>query len=275
MIFNRIISIDRSHWGKLWRLGFLTTGFLIVCLANPAWGAQRRINIGSIAALSVIAGHQGGAEGTDPGRAYSEGEQQGFACLIVGVLGTLGALYVGGGEYLMIAAGGTLQPHSTGVLYMSLFSTIFTAGCAVGALSVPTAMRWYNDATYASPDDAPAASDKEKESWAWEAWKNWRRENPDKGGVWWPWSETAAPAATAEAPPAPAKAAEPDKSGIPDSPALIKPQGADEPAKREPSGQDGQDKKPERAERGSYRIISLPDSGGKPPEKSGERRPPP
>ncbi|CAK0743457.1 hypothetical protein CCP4SC76_1370005 [Gammaproteobacteria bacterium] len=108
----------------------------------------------------------------------------------------------------MIAAGGTLQPHSTGILYMSLFSTIFTAGCAVGSLTAPTAIRWYNDITYVSPDDAPPVSEKEKERWAWEAWQTWWRVNVAKGGEWviWPWGEKSPSPATptVEPPSAPA-----------------------------------------------------------------------
>jgi hypothetical protein len=67
----------------------------------------------------------------------SEAELQGAGCLLSGSVATAAAYVANASEVAMVAAGGTLVPSSAAILGIVMLSTIFTSGCAVGAIAAP------------------------------------------------------------------------------------------------------------------------------------------
>lgn len=76
----------------------------------------------------------------------SEAELQGAGCLFSGSVATFASYATNANEVVMVAAGGTLAPSSPALLGIVLLSTIFTSGCAVGAIAAPFAYWTYRQA---------------------------------------------------------------------------------------------------------------------------------
>ncbi|MEI6412785.1 MAG: hypothetical protein WCP34_00805 [Pseudomonadota bacterium] len=168
MMFFRIAPVvcARSSLFTSWPSGFfcltfcLTISLLMLCLAaSPAQAVcknapddqaakeEASVWIRHMNELDTLLAAEESFDPYDPSLPYSEGERQGVACTVAGIAGVLGALAVGGSEFMIIAGGGVLYAHSPGVLIMALFSNAYAAACATGALLEPYLMRGYEDTT--------------------------------------------------------------------------------------------------------------------------------
>jgi hypothetical protein len=76
----------------------------------------------------------------------SEAELQGAGCLLSGSVATLASYATNANEVVMVAAGGTLIPSTPALLGIAVLTTIFTSGCAVGAIAAPFAYWTYRQA---------------------------------------------------------------------------------------------------------------------------------
>lgn len=100
----------------------------------------------------------------------SEAELQGAGCILSGTAGMVVAYGVGANEVVMVVAGGVLTPSTPLIMGVVMLSTIFTSGCAVGAIAAPFLhwgyreyLGWTSDDTEvpvgaAEPPAAPAPS---------------------------------------------------------------------------------------------------------------------
>jgi hypothetical protein len=76
----------------------------------------------------------------------SEAELQGAGCLLSGSVATFASYATNANEVVMVAAGGTLIPSTPALLGIAVLTTIFTSGCAVGAIAAPFAYWTYRQA---------------------------------------------------------------------------------------------------------------------------------
>ena len=77
----------------------------------------------------------------------SEAEMQGAGCLLSGAFATIASYAADANEVVLVVAGGTLAPSSPTLLGIVMLSTIFTSGCAVGAIAAPFAYWAYRQTT--------------------------------------------------------------------------------------------------------------------------------
>ena len=66
---------------------------------------------------------------------------RGLGCLAGGSLFLGAGLWVGGSHVMAIIAGGMVEPQTAAAVGVALVSTVFSAGCNVGALTLPYFMQ--------------------------------------------------------------------------------------------------------------------------------------
>jgi hypothetical protein len=74
----------------------------------------------------------------------SDGEKQGFGCLISGSLSLGATLLANPNEMIMVIAGGTLAPTTTIGVGVAILGTVFASICAVGAIATPAILWTWN-----------------------------------------------------------------------------------------------------------------------------------
>lgn len=88
----------------------------------------------------------------------SDGEKQGFGCLISGTASLAATAAANPSELIMVIAGGTLSPTTPVGMGVAIIGTVFASVCAVGAIATPAVLRTWEYLTWAEPAPAPAAN---------------------------------------------------------------------------------------------------------------------
>ena len=119
---------------------------VIAIAPGPAEAGNTRRNLtGATAAMSDQ--RDGGPGG------MSEAELQGAGCLLSGSVATIASYAADANEVVLVVAGGTLAPSTPTLLGIVLLSTIFTSGCAVGAIVAPFAYWAYRETALVVGED--------------------------------------------------------------------------------------------------------------------------
>jgi len=96
---------------------------------------------------------------------FGDSERGSMGCLAGGVLGTAGALYIGGENIINLIAGGLVVPTSPAALYASLFGVVFASFCAVGQAMTPAVVyayrRYFEEREETIAHNAPPARNRE------------------------------------------------------------------------------------------------------------------
>lgn len=74
----------------------------------------------------------------------SDGEVQGYGCLISGAVATAMTWAAGTNQMIMVVAGGTLAPTNALGIAVAVTGTVFASVCAVGALATPAVLRMWH-----------------------------------------------------------------------------------------------------------------------------------
>lgn len=124
--------------------------------AGPAAAASNRSRMlaGATAAMTDQ------RTGPNPGGPWgmSEAEWQGAGCLASGVAATAAAYATNANEVVMVVAGGIIAPSTPLLLGIVMLSTVFTSGCAVGAIAAPFGYWLVRQAPPSVVADAPPAA---------------------------------------------------------------------------------------------------------------------
>jgi hypothetical protein len=102
----------------------------------------------------------------------SDGEKQGFGCLISGSLSLGATLLANPNEMIMVIAGGTLAPTTTIGVGVAILGTVFASICAVGAIATPAIRGGRRSGAAAlnraaRPNPGPVTPDEALSYWQW------------------------------------------------------------------------------------------------------------
>lgn len=119
-----------------------------VMVAAPAtgWAASNRARTLAGATAAMSDQRPGGPRGWGPW-GMSEAELQGAGCVASGAAATFAAYATNANEVVMVVAGGVFAPSTPTLLGIVMLSTVFTSGCAVGAIAAPFGYWLYRQAT--------------------------------------------------------------------------------------------------------------------------------
>lgn len=81
----------------------------------------------------------------------SDGEKQGFGCLISGTASLAATAAANPSELIMVIAGGTLSPTTPVGMGVAIIGTVFASVCAVGAIATPAVLRTWDYLTWSEP----------------------------------------------------------------------------------------------------------------------------
>lgn len=114
------------------------------CAAGPLQSAITATNAVASDRVDGPAAPGAGALADDELGPPSDGELQGYGCLISGAVATGLTWFAGTNQMIMVVAGGTLAPTSTVGLAVAITGTVFASVCAVGALGTPAILRLWH-----------------------------------------------------------------------------------------------------------------------------------
>ncbi len=123
-----------------------------VALLNAAPASAAGPMQSAITATNAVASDRtNGAAGTsadaladDELGPMSDGEIQGYGCLISGAFATALTWIAGTNQMIMVVAGGTLAPTNAVGVAVAITGTVFASVCAVGALGTPALIRLWH-----------------------------------------------------------------------------------------------------------------------------------
>lgn len=98
-----------------------------------------------------------GDSASNGGLEFGESEQGALGCVVGGVVGTAGAIAIGGENIVNLIAGGLVPVANSAALYAALTGVVFATFCAVGQSLTPLIVYSYRKYVAAPDSAAPAA----------------------------------------------------------------------------------------------------------------------